>query len=240
MRSAIRSGVMRPVRIAGAAMLLACSLTTVQADSDSHYDRIQFLATQRESVSNDTMHVTLGASGESSDPAELAARINDAMNWALGIAKGYAGVTVGTGNYQTYPVYEKTVLKRWRARQNLELQGKDSRLLGRLVGELQARLQVQSMSFSVSDEKRNGIENRLISQALDAFKKRADLIVNNLRATGYRIVDININTSSPRPPIPYPVGMMAAQSKSGSPVAVEAGESEIGVTVSGTIELTLP
>jgi predicted secreted protein len=240
MRRAIRSGVMSPVRVAGAAMLLACFLTTAQASSDSHYDRIQFRATERESVSNDTMHATLGASGESSDPAKLAARINDAMNWALGIAKGYAGVTVGTGSYQTYPVYEKTVLKGWRARQNLELQGKDSRLMGRLVGELQARLQVQSMSFSVSDARRSGIENRLITRALDAFKKRADLVVNNLQATGYRIVDISINTSSPRPPTPYPVGMMAAQSKSESPVAVEAGESEIGVTVSGTIELTLP
>lgn len=240
MRGTIRSGMMSAVLVAGAAMLLGCFMMPAQADSDSHYDRIQFRATERESVSNDTMHVTLVASGDSSDPAKLAARINEAMSWALGIAKGYAGVTVGTGNYQTYPVYEKTDIKRWRARQNLELQGKDSRLMGQLVGKLQARLQVQSMSFSVSDAKRNGIENRLITQALDAFKKRADLVVNNLRATGYRVVDISINTSSPRPPTPYPVGMMAAQSKSESPVAVEAGESEIGVTVSGTIELTLP
>jgi uncharacterized protein YggE len=53
-------------------------------------------------------------------------------------------------------------------------------------------------------------------------------------------VDISINTASPRPPVPYPVGMMAAQAKAESRVAVEAGESEIGVTVSGTIELTMP
>jgi predicted secreted protein len=240
MPRAIRSGTMSPARHACVTALLACFLSAAQANSDTHYNRIQFQAAEHESVSNDIMHVTLGTSGESRDPAELAAHINDDMNWALKIAKGYTGVTAGTGSYQTYPVYEQAVLKRWRAQQNLELQGKDSRRMGQLVGELQARLQVKSMSFSVSDAKRSGVENRLISLALDAFKRRADIVVNNLQASGYRVVDISINTSSPRPPTPYPVGMMAAQSRVESPVAVEAGESEVGVTVSGTIELTLP
>jgi predicted secreted protein len=240
MRSAIRSDTMRPARNLWGATLLACFLSAAQANSDSHYNRVQFQAEERESVSNDIMHVTLSTFGESRDPAELASRINDDMQWALGVAKGYEGITVGTGSYQTYPVYEENVLKRWRAQQNMELQGKDSRRMGQLVSELQARLQVKSMSFSVSDAKRAGVENRLIAEALDAFKRRAGIVVNNLKATGYRIVDISINTASPRPPVPYPVGMMAAQAKAESRVAVEAGESEIGVTVSGTIELTMP
>jgi predicted secreted protein len=239
-----RSGAVRPLRhylnVMLTAMLLACFMTATPADSDTHYNRVQLQAQQIESVSNDTMHVTLNTFGEARDPAGLAARINEDMEWALGIAKRQEGVTAGTGGYQTYPVYRDNVLKGWRGEQSLELEGKDSRNIGRLVGELQEKLQVKSMSFSVSDGKRTEIENRLISRALDAFKSRASIVVGNLHASGYRIVDITISTSSQRPPVPYPVGMMAAPMQAESRVAVETGESSISVMVSGTIELSLP
>jgi predicted secreted protein len=239
-----RSGAVRPLRpylnVMLTAMLLACSRSALPAEPDTHYNRVQLQAQQIESVSNDTMHVTLNTFSEARDPAGLAARINEDMEWALGIAKRQEGVTAGTGGYQTYPVYRDNVLKGWRGEQSLELEGKDSRNISRLVGELQEKLQVKSMSFSVSDEKRAGIENRLISRALDAFKARASIVVGNLHASGYRIVDITISTSSQRPPVPYPVGMMATPMQAESRVAVEAGESSISVMVSGTIELSLP
>ena len=222
------------------AVLLACSMSAPAADTGTHYNRVQLQAEQRESVSNDTMHVTLNSFGEARDPAGLAAGINEAMDWALEIARRYEGITVGTGGYRTYPVYQDNALKGWRGEQSLELEGKDSRSISRLVGELQEKLQVSSMSFSVSDEKRSEVENRLIARALDAYKARAAIVVGNLRATGYRIVDITIGTSSQRPPVPYPVATLAAPMQAGSRVAVEAGESDISVMVSGTIELSLP
>ncbi len=239
-----RFGAERPLRhslkVMLTAVLLACCMSALAADPDSHYNRVQLQAQQFESVSNDTMHVSMNTFAEARDPASLAARINEDMEWALVIAKRQEGVTVGTGGYQTYPVYRDNVLKGWRGEQSLELEGKDSRTVSRLAGELQEKLQVKSMSFSVSDEKRTGVENRLIGRALDAFKARATIVSGNLHATGYRIVDITISTSSQRPPVPYPVGMMAAPMQAESRVAVEAGESSISVMVSGTIELSLP
>jgi predicted secreted protein len=220
--------------------LLACLTGAVHADSDSHYNRVQLQAQQLESVSNDTMHVTLNTFGEAQDPAGLASRINEDMEWALAIAKRQQGVTARTGGYQTYPVYKDNVLKGWRGEQSLELEGRDSRVMSRLVGELQKKLQVKSMSFSVSDEKRAEVENRLISRALDAFKARTAIVVGNLHATGYRIVDITISTSSLRPPVPYPVARMAATMQAEPRIAVEAGESDVSVMVSGTVELSLP
>jgi predicted secreted protein len=222
------------------ALLLACLMGAVHADTDNVYNRVRLQAQQLESVSNDTMHVTLNSFGEARDPASLATRINEDMEWALGITRRQQGITSRTGGYQTYPVYKDNVLKGWRSEQSLELEGKDSRAMSRLVGELQEKLQVKSMSFSVSDEKRTGVENRLISRALDAFKARAAIVVDNLHATGYRIVDMTISTSSQRPPAPYPVGRMAATMQAESHVAVEAGESDVSVMVSGTIELSLP
>jgi predicted secreted protein len=223
-----------------AALLLAGFTGAVHADTDSVYNRVRLQVQQTESVSNDTMHVTLNTFDEARDPASLTSRINQDMEWALGIARRQQGIMSRTGGYQTYPVYKDNVLKGWRGEQSLELEGKDIHAMSRLVGELQERLQVNSMSFSVSDEIRTEVENRLISRALDAFKARAAIVVDNLHATGYRIVDMTISTSSQRPPAPYPVARMAATMQSESRVAVEAGESDVSVVVSGTVELSLP
>jgi len=212
----------------------------VHADTDNVYNRVRLQAQQLEAVSNDTMHVTLNTFGEAREPARLATGINEDMEWALGIARRQQGITSRTGGYQTYPVYKDNVLKGWRGEQSLELEGKDIRAMSRLVGELQGKLQVKSMSFSVSDAKRTEVENRLISRALDAFKARAAIVVDNLHATGYRIVEMTISTASQRPPAPYPVARMATTMQAESRVAVEAGESDVSVMVSGTIELSLP
>jgi len=221
-------------------LLLASFMGAVHADTDNVYNRVRLQAQQLEAVSNDTMHVTLNTFGEAREPARLATGINEDMEWALGIARRQQGITSRTGGYQTYPVYKDNVLKGWRGEQSLELEGKDIRAMSRLVGELQGKLQVKSMSFSVSDAKRTGVENRLISRALDAFKARAAIVVDNLHATGYRIVEMTISTASQRPPAPYPVARMATTMQAESRVAVEAGESDVSVMVSGTIELSLP
>jgi predicted secreted protein len=227
-------------RAALSVALCVYCMHTAGAESGTHYNRVQLQAQQTESVGNDTMHVSLNSFGEARDPAALASRINEDMAWALEIAKRYEGVTVGTGGYRTYPVYKDNALQGWRGDQSLELEGKDSRTMSRLVRDLQNRLQVNAMSFSVSDDKRTEVENRLIGRALDAFKARAAIVVGNLHASGYRIVDISIGTASQRPPVPYPVGAMAASMKAESRIAVESGQSDVSVTVSGTIELELP
>lgn len=206
---------------------------------EPRYNQVRLQAQESTSVSNDTMHVTMSTYGESRDPADLARQINSDMEWALTLAKAESEISVRTGNYQTYPVLHKNEHKGWRGQQDLELEGEDTRRISDLVGKLQERLQVKTIRFSVSDQKRHAVENRLIGQALDAFKVRAGIIGDNLQASGYRVVDINVNTAIQRPPVPYQARMSAA-SMEAAPVAVEAGESDVTVTVSGTIELQLP
>ena len=221
-------------------LVIVCASVTAQADTGIRYNQVHLQAQQSESVSNDTMHATLNTYGEVRDPAKLAAQINSDMEWALQTAKTYEDVSASTGSYQTWPVYRDKVLKGWRGQQSLELEGKDTQRIGQLVGRLQEKLQVKTIRFSVSDQKRHDVENRLIGRALDAFKRRAGIIGDNLQATGYRIVDINVNTSTQRPPMPYQPRVAAASMANDTAVAVEAGESEVRVTISGTIELQLP
>jgi predicted secreted protein len=223
-------------------MIMLCLLawaTGAWADTDLHYNQVHLQSQQSESVSNDTMHVTLGTHAEQRDPASLARKINEDMEWALSKAKQVKGVKVSTGSYQTWPITNKKVTTGWRGQQNLELESKDTGSLARLAGELQDRLQIKSMNFTVSDGKRMAVENRLIEAALNAFKDRARIVGDNLKANGYRIVEINIGTSGQAPPVRH-MPRMAMAMEANNTVAVEGGESDIQVTVEGTIELFIP
>jgi predicted secreted protein len=222
-------------------LLWLCSWSvTVWADEQPRYNQVRLQAERSESVSNDTMHVTLSTYGEMKDAGMLAEKINGDMEWALAAAKGFEGVKVSTGSYQTWPVRRDNVMKGWRAQQELMLESRDMTELSRLTGRLQEKLQIKTMNFTVSDERRTAVENRLITAALDAFRERAGIVEGKLQANGYRIVDINIGTSAQRPPIVYQARMAAAPMESASPVAVEGGESDVQVTISGTIELIVP
>ena len=112
--------------------------------------------------------------------------------------------------------------------------------LSQLTGQLQERLQVKSMNFTVSDVQRTAVENRLINAALEAFKERARIVGDNLQATGFRIVELNVNTGRQPPPVVYQARMAASAMESDAAVSVAGGETDITVTVNGTIELLMP
>ena len=210
------------------------------ADDELRYNQVRLQSRQTESVSNDTMHVTLQTYAEMQDPAKLATRINQEMEWALAQTKQLQGVKVRTGSYQTWPVTRKEVTTGWRGQQDLILESRDTQVLSRLTGKLQDKLQIRSMSFSVSDEKRVTVENRLIDLALNAFKERARIVGDNLKANGYRIVELNVGTSTSRPPMMHQARVASMSAGANDAVAVEGGESDIRITVNGTIELQIP
>ena len=225
-------------------LLLACVLVVATAaradDAPVRYNQVRLQAQQSESVSNDTMHVTLNTYAEMQDSSRLAARINREMEWALAKAKQFRDVKVSTGGYQTWPVTRKEVTTAWRGQQDLILESRDTEMLSELTGQLQEKLKIKSMSFSVSDEKRTAVENRLIDTALNAFKVRAGIVGDNLNARGYQLVDINVSTSAVRPPARYQARMASMAMEASDSVAVEGGESDVQITVSGTIELDMP
>lgn len=210
------------------------------ADDELRYNQVRLQSQQTESVSNDTMHVTLQTYAEMQDPAKLATRINQEMEWALAQAKQVKGVKLRTGSYQTWPVTRKEVTTGWRGQQDLILESRDTEALSRLTGRLQDKLQIKSMNFTVSDEKRVTVENRLIDLALNAFKERARIVGDNLKADGYRIVEINVGTSTVRPPMMHQARMASMSMEASDAVAVEGGESDVRITVNGTIELQIP
>lgn len=229
----------RFVRLIATAFVLVFAVAgpATAADDTPRYNQIHFQVERSRPVDNDRMHAVLSLTAEDDNAARLADQINRTMDGALKTAKARPKIEVRTGSYRTYPVYDKNKIRRWRATQELLLEGSDFAELGNLIGQLQERLQVGSINFSVSPARRAAVEDELIAQALAAFKQRAELVRKQFAAKGYRLVNVAINTGDGQP-VPLMRGMaMEAMDKSAAPPALEAGTSLLSVNVSGMIEL---
>ena len=205
---------------------------------DTSMHRVSFAVERSRDVENDWVRAVVGITDEDPDAARVAERVNDAAEWALGVAKKQRGVAVKSGGYHTFPVSEKGRIRRWRASQEIVIEGSDVAPIGELVAKLQERLQLRSLSFTVSPERRRGVESELVAEGLAAFRERAELVRRSLDAASYEIVAISIDTGggAPRPVYRQREMMMESSSKMAGP-ALEAGTTRVRVNASGTIEL---
>ena len=75
-----------------------------------------------------------------------------------------------SGNQQTYPIYnDKNKLDGWRGRAEVQVSSKDFKAAGELISQLQAKLQLNNLNFTVAPETRRELENQLISKPLPLF-----------------------------------------------------------------------
>jgi predicted secreted protein len=199
--------------------------------------RIDFGVERETDVENDLARAVLAITVEGDEPAELADRVNRTMAWALERARAESAVRSQTGAYRTFPVSVEGKIRRWRVRQELHLESGDTPALTALIGALQERMELASISFRVSPERRREVEDELIREALEAYRARAALVVEALGAKGYELVHLHVGTSGGGPPPrPYAMESMAARADV-SPPALEGGTSQVSVSVTATIEL---
>jgi predicted secreted protein len=228
--------IMKLTRIAFPVLLLC--LANAWADTTPlTYDRISLAVTAGEDVENDTLISLMYAQKEGNDPSRLATEVNRLIKNAIEMAKGESAVKVQTMEYNTSPVYRNQVLSGWRVRQSIRLESRDAAALSNLIGRLQADLGVGSISYAVSPERRRGAENELVKSAIADFRQRADMVTEQMGRSGYRLVQMNVNTSGlgPIPVARSSRGMMMAAEA--PPPALEAGTRRVEVRVDGTIEL---
>lgn len=218
-------------------LLLAFVVDSRADDSFDPMHRVSFGVERSQEVTNDWMQAVVGITDEDADSSRLADRINATMTKALATAKRADGVKVKSGGYSTHPINEKGKLRRWRASQELILESGDVEAVSKLVGTLQSELQLRSIGFSVSPERRREVEDELVAEVLAAFRARAEIVRSSLGAKGYEIVQISIDAQGGIAWRQAP--MMAMEMDSMSQVrapAVEGGSSRIVVRANGTIE----
>ena len=200
-------------------------------------------ATAEGEATNDLMHASVVVEGTAQDSAELQSQINASTQWALARLRPYTSIKVKTQDYQTYPNYdrEQKTIVGWRASQTLRLESDDVKAVGDVIRKLQERLSVRAIRFEPKPETRRVVEDQLINDALDAFKQRAQLIRTNMGASGYSLLDIDVQTGFQGG---LPTQLYQERAVSQSTVVTEpglqGGTSKISVQVYGRIQLGTP
>ena len=222
------------------AFLFAVLATTsaVAHDTAPTYDRVNFRVSATQEVDNDTLVAVMYAERSGQQPSAMADEVNRTIGWAVDLAKKNSAIKVQTLNYRQEPLYTNQTVTGWKVRQSIRLESTDGTALSALVGELQKRLSIASVRYTLSADVRASVEDALIARALARFKGRGELISAELGRQNYRIVNLEIVTAGGAP---APVRMRAvstmAQNSSIAPPTLEPGVQSVTVQVSGSIEL---
>ena len=215
--------------------------TAIAHETPQSYDRINFQVNAIEEVENDILVVVMYSERSGQKPAAIADEVNRNIGWAVDLAKQDSAIKVQTLNYRQDPLYKNQSISGWKVRQSIRLESTEVASLSALLGELQSRLSVASLRYTVSPTRRDKVERRLIAEALNRFKSRGEQITVELGRSGYRIVNLDVITSgrSPAPVRMRAVAMMADSNALAAP-SIEAGVQTVSVQASGTIELKTP
>ncbi|MBS0327105.1 MAG: SIMPL domain-containing protein [Proteobacteria bacterium] len=202
------------------------------ADAPTPQPVVTVSASASERVANDRMHAVLRAEADNADAGAAASAVNTRIGKAMNAARAVSGVDVSNAGYSTYQVSEPNHPPRWRVVQSMALDGSDFASIAALVTRLQASgMLLSGLEFSVSRDARHAAENRLTGEAIRAWQQRAQAAAHGFGAGGWRAGRVSIQTSEGGGP--RPMFRATAMAAAPAPVAVEGGESEVTVTVSG-------
>jgi predicted secreted protein len=228
-------------------MLLAAGLMAslpVLAE-EPRYNQVSLRAEVSKEVARDLMSVTLYSEAQNSDPGKLAAEITRTMNKALEQARSVKDIKISQGSRNSYPIYDTKGqrITGWRERAELRLESTDFPALSKLTGELLQDLKMAGMDFAIAPATRKASEDELLKDAVNAFKSRAQLATEALGGKGYKVLNLNLNSSGyPQPYARGPVMMMKASmdAEAAPSPQVEAGTSQVSMNADGTIEVQMP
>jgi len=226
-----------------AALLLGMSALSAHAeDKPPAYDRVAFSVTVQKEVENDVLTAVLYAEQQGRDTVAMADQVNKGIVWGMDIAKKEPAIESRTLGYTTNPVYKDNVLDGWQVRQSIQLKSKDSKALGGMLGQLQEKLRIDSIGYSVSPDVQKTTKEGLVNAALDSFKKRAEQIKAAMGRAQYKVVKLDIQDTNDFAPMlkSYDGAMMrAAAAPAPAAPVLEGGTQELRVSVQAEIELSI-
>lgn len=224
------------IKVLAVTVLLTALTATTYADEQMQFNIVNLSAEKSRQVENDVMVVIMQASAQKNSSAEAADAVNRIMAWADPVISADTQIRYRSLNYQTRPVYHDRSVSGWTASQQVRLESEHFEALTAMIGTLQQQLQIISMQFTVSAEKRKLEIDTLIVSALEAFTRKAELISRTMKARDHRLVSIAVDENGT--PFAYRGPVQAEAMAVGSaPPQVEAGDSKITVRVAGSIQL---
>lgn len=231
---------------------VSCLSVSVQANSlngASLIDKGMALAVTgnaRISVPNDQAEMIWTVTEQAPTIKVATQKAIEAMNAGVAIIKEFGErVNLQTQSINTYPVYSETKGKEpskiiaWRISQSVHVETQDITIVPEIISDMNGKLQLTNVSFSVSHQKQDGYQKQLIDQAvLDAMKK-ATYVAEAVGSEASKIQLQNLRfdgTSYPRPQYSVMRSSAKLNSADSMPIpAIEAGNSELSLSLTADV-----
>lgn len=201
---------------------------------------VQLQAAANVEVAQDLLAVSLQATREGPDAAQVQAQLKSTLDQALAEARRAVrpGLEVRSGGFSVAPRTGRDGrIAGWVGSAELLVEGSDAAAVAALAGRLNG-LAITASQFRLSRAARDQAERRAQDDAVAAFRARADALVQAFGLSGWTLREVSVDageTDQPRPRLP---GMaMAARAAEAAPLPVEAGRTAVTVTVSGSVQL---
>ena len=191
-------------------------------------------------MTNDVLSIVFATQREGADPALVQSQLTQALNTALNEARKAAKpgqVDVSTGNFSVQPRYmPKGEPTKWQGTVELRVEGKDFDALTKLVGRIQS-LSVSQVGYRLSREAREKAEAEVSTQAIARFRAQAEAYAKAFGFASVTLRAVELSTNASGPPMPRLRAASADMAMAAAPLPVAAGNSEVSVVVSGSVQM---
>lgn len=229
---------MQRISLVIAALLLLAATASANPQNvitppSSDSTMIQAEGSAQAKVQNDFLSIELVFEKDDVNLSQLNKIMNKEATVALEKAAEKPAVSAKTSGFNIYPVYARErVLLHHHATYHISLETKDFEAGLSLAGDMQP-FQVRNLSFSVSPEQRKATEKTLLEHAIADLRDNLTIAANSLGAKNVTIVNLTIGNRQYSPVQPRMMSDAITMERS-TPVAAEAGESQIVLSVTGS------
>ena len=191
-------------------------------------------------VDNDELTVVLSVTRDGPRPAALTQAVLGVLTKVTEQVKRVDGVQQQVGDVSAFPVWgPKGKTDQWSARASLVLVSKNLGALAALASELTADMQLSSINFHLSKEKRSAVEKQLMGDLAEAVHSKSSAVAQAFAFNGYAIQTLNL--SEQRQAVAMPMARMAMPMASAMvdsvPIPTQAGKSMVSLQAQVTVLL---
>ncbi len=201
---------------------------------------VTLAASATSEVQQDLLQINMSITKEGQDAAAVQAQLKAAVDAALAVAKPQVQdgqMEVRTGQFSLYPRHDRAgKISGWQGTAEVVLEGKDFARISQVAGRINT-LVIANVGFGLSRAARQKAESAIQTEAIAAFKTKAEGIAKAFGFSGYTLREVNVNAADQGFTPQRGQMMQAKSSMSDSAVPVEAGKTQVTVQVGGSVQL---
>lgn len=222
-----------------AAVLLLTALASLPLSAEPlNYHLLKFSETASRTVPNNWMTVRLKVTSNHADSVRAAAETTRRFNILQNRVRRLSGTESELENRYSHPIYPngRHNARIWEDTAVLRVSGADFQALGKLIAESSAEATIDGVGFSLKPDSRRQLEESLAVEALQNFRRRAEILSRSMGSSTYRVVEVSLQQSDHVLADAMMARSAAYEKSSPEPVFDTPGNSIVRQTVNGTIQ----